>query len=239
MVESAPMIWSLAALVMFAGAFVQCTIGFGLAVVAAPILYLLDPAYVPGPIIATALMISLLNSLRFRSQLALGRLGWAVLGRVPGCVLGIWILTLISPDLLSLLLGGAVLLAVVASLVKSSLQASPRNLFWAGLASGFMGTSSSIGGPPMALVLQNEEASSIRANLSGFFVISCLMSLGLLGWAGLFGAREWHLTLGLLAPAALGFVLSTRIATLEQHLFRPVLLLLCTLSALFVIFSAI
>ncbi|WP_426417671.1 TSUP family transporter [Aestuariirhabdus sp. LZHN29] len=239
MMEPALVTLLLAGVVMFVGAFVQCSVGFGLAVVAAPILFVLDPAYVPGPVIATALLISLLNSLRFRSQLALGRLRWAVLGRLPGCVLGIWVLTLISRDLLSLLLGGSVLIAVIASLIRSGLVATPRSLFLAGFASGFMGTSSSIGGPPMALVLQNEGSESIRANLSGFFVISCLMSLGLLAWAGLYGALEWRLTLGLLPPAALGFLLSTRIATLEQHLFRPVLLLLCTLSAFFVIFSAL
>ncbi len=229
----------LASLVMFAGAFVQCSIGFGLAVVAAPILFLIDPGYVPGPIIATALLISLLNSLRFRSQLSLGRFVAAIVGRVPGCFLGIWVLTLISRDTLSILLGGSVLFAVVVSMTRFEFQANRTNLFWAGVASGFMGTSSSIGGPPVALVMQNDSAASIRANLSAYFVVSCLMSLALLGWAGLFGADEGRLTLTLLVPAALGFAVSTRIPALDQRLFKPVLLGLCTLSGSVVILSAI
>ena len=41
-------------------------------------------------------------------------------------------------------------------------------MFSAGFLSGFMGTSSSIGGPPMALVLQHEENDFIRANMAAF-----------------------------------------------------------------------
>lgn len=90
-----------------AGAFVQCSIGFGLAVVAAPLLFFIDPAYVPGPVIATALLISVLNSLRFCSQLSIGRLGPAIIGRIPGCFFCIWVLTLVSREALSILLGAA------------------------------------------------------------------------------------------------------------------------------------
>jgi len=41
---------ALAALAIFIGAFVQTSIGFGLAIVSAPFLFYLNPAYVPVPI---------------------------------------------------------------------------------------------------------------------------------------------------------------------------------------------
>ena len=40
----------IATLIIFIGAYIQTALGFGLAIVAAPILFLLDPLYVPAPI---------------------------------------------------------------------------------------------------------------------------------------------------------------------------------------------
>ena len=49
----------LAALVIAAGTALQATVGFGLALVAAPVLVLIDPVFVPGPVIASALVLTL------------------------------------------------------------------------------------------------------------------------------------------------------------------------------------
>ena len=60
----------------------------------------------------------------------------------------------------------------------------------AGFLSGFMGTSSAIGGPPMALVMQHEGSDFIRANLAAFFIVSCVLSLAMLVSIDRFGAAE-------------------------------------------------
>ena len=54
----------LAALIIFIGSFVQSAIGFGLAIVAAPFLFLLSPDYVPAPITLVALVLSVANAYR-------------------------------------------------------------------------------------------------------------------------------------------------------------------------------
>ena len=48
--------------VIFIGSFIQSSIGFGLAIVAAPILFLIDPLYGPAPITISALTLSVANS---------------------------------------------------------------------------------------------------------------------------------------------------------------------------------
>ena len=48
-----------ATVVIFIGSYVQTALGFGLAIVAAPILFFLDPLYVPAPITISALTLSL------------------------------------------------------------------------------------------------------------------------------------------------------------------------------------
>ena len=128
------------------GAIVQGTIGFGMAVVAAPFLYQIDPALVPGPLIFSGMAIGALSARRYASEIDVSILGYALLGRVPGSMIGVLILTLVSIQHLSLVLGGAVLLAVVGSLFPYQLKTTPFTLFSAGLCSGMMGTAASIGG---------------------------------------------------------------------------------------------
>ena len=51
----------LAVLIIFIGSFVQSAIGFGLAIVSVPFLFLLSPDYVPAPITLVALVLSVAN----------------------------------------------------------------------------------------------------------------------------------------------------------------------------------
>jgi hypothetical protein len=50
---------------------------------------------------------------------------------------------------------------------------------------GVMGTATSIGGPPMALVWQGHQGSRLRGTMSAFFMIGSAVSLVSLGVAGL------------------------------------------------------
>ena len=58
----------LAALLIFVGSFVQSSIGFGLAIVAAPLLFMISPSYVPAPVCLVALFISVLNAFKHRDS---------------------------------------------------------------------------------------------------------------------------------------------------------------------------
>lgn len=221
----------LAALMIFAGAFVQSLIGFGLAIVAAPLLFLLSPEYVPGPITLVALILSVANGLRYRANISLQGLGAAVVGRVPGSLAGGALLVSIDARTLSLWLGLTVIIAVLVSLLPLRIRPSPARMGIAGFFSGFMGTSTAIGGPPMALLLQHEEAALIRANLSAFFVVSCLLSLLVQIPAGYMTWRHLELTLPLIPATLLGFWAATYWSNkVSSKQIRATSLVLCTLS---------
>ena len=159
------------------GALVQGTIGFGMAVVAAPFLYQIDPGLVPGPLIFSGMMIGLLSARRYAKDIEWKTLGYALMGRVPGSMIGVAILSVISGSNISLMLGAMVLLVVAGSLLPYKVSISPKTLFSAGFCSGIMGTAASIGGPPMALLMQNESGNRIRANLAVFFIFGSSISL--------------------------------------------------------------
>ena len=52
-----------------------------------------------------------------------------------------------------------------------------RNVVLAGATSGLLGTATSIGGPPMALVWQRNSGARLRGTMSGFFLIGSVMSI--------------------------------------------------------------
>lgn len=213
------------------GAFVQTAIGFGLAIVAAPILFHLSQDYVPAPIIIVALFISLLNTLKNRSNIEIGGLKNALIGRVPGSILGGAILAYISMQTLSLWLGVAVLISLLISVLPFRIEPTNNRMAIAGFLSGFMGTTSSIGGPPMAILLQHQEASSFRGNLSAFFLFSSMISLVVQLFVGFLTLKHVLISLPLLPAAWLGYRCALLcVAHISKQWIRRAALVLCLAS---------
>lgn len=222
---------AIAIAVIVVGSFVQTSIGFGLAVIAAPILFFIDPLYVPAPITVCAFTLSLVNAYKHRQSISLKGLQFAVLGRVPGTIAGGMLLWWIDQAQLALLLGLSVLLAVGLSLKNIILKPTNGAMFSAGFLSGFMGTSSSIGGPPMALVLQHQESHFIRANLAAFFIVSCLMSLAMLSAVGQFGKAQLVASLPLMPATLVGYWLAMKtLHKISHQTLRTSSLSLCAIA---------
>ncbi|CAM2787010.1 putative membrane transporter protein [Vibrio mytili] len=218
---------------IFLGSFVQTAIGFGLAVVAAPLLMLWAPEYVPAPICLVALFISILNAMKHRSSVEIGGLKMALIGRVPGSVAGGLILSFVSTQALTLWIGFLVLFAVIVSVLPFRIEPTPRRMTFAGFFSGLFGTSAAIGGPPMALLLQHQDANKLRGNLSAFFVASSILSLLVQIPAGYFKLHHIIITIPLLPAAALGYWLAIKTTqSLPKEKVRLSALLLCFVSGI-------
>ncbi len=190
------------------GATVQGSVGFGWALLSTPILVLLDPVFVPGPVLLASFAFTLATALRERHGIDISGVGWALAGRIPGTALGALALSLMSSGAASVAIAALLLSAVVMS--ASGLRVAPTRttLFGAGAMSGFMGTTCSVGGPPVALVYQHQEGGRIRGTLSGYFVLGSSLSLAALWAIGKFGPTEIHAALRLFPGLALGFFLS-------------------------------
>lgn len=225
-------VFALAFVVIVAAAIAQSAIGVGFGIVAAPILAVLDPALVPGTVLVLAVGTSLIVAIRDRASFSIGNLGYALGGRVVFSLLGALVASLLSQRLFLLVFGALILAAVALSLSGLRIAPTRRNLFWAGCASGFMGTITSVGTPPMAIVYQYSPGAEVRANMSAFLVVGGLISILSLA---LFGAFHWNdlLLSAKLAPAMLiGYWLSP---ALQRHTdrgwMRPAMLGLCIAAA--------
>jgi len=144
----------LASLVVTTGAALQGSIGFGLGLFSVPLLLLIAPALVPGPLLAASLLLTVLLAHHDRAGINWRDLSWALGGRVGGIVLATGLLATVSSQALALWSGGLVLFAVALSASGIHVQPQPRPLLAAGVLSGGLGTAVSIGGPPIALLSQ-------------------------------------------------------------------------------------
>jgi len=185
------------------GTVVQGAIGFGFALVFVPALLLVEPAAVPVTSLMLALPLTVILALRERHALDLPGAVEVTVGRLPGTAAGAWVVAVASTRVLSVVVGGLLLLAAVLSTGLRS-EAGRGTRLAAGFASGLMGTVAGIGGPPVALAYQRRPGPELRATLAVTFVIGLVLSLAALAVAG--EVEGWHAAFALaLAPVvALG-----------------------------------
>ncbi|EGM68684.1 sulfite exporter TauE/SafE family protein [Shewanella sp. HN-41] len=228
-----PQTLAIASVIVFLGAFTQSLIGFGLAVVASPLLYIVDPELVPAPVIVMGFTIALLTLLRERGHLEFNDLQYALMGRVPGGFIGASLLLFAPQPILGLAIATIVAVAVVLSLYKFSLPVNKVTLFGAGVVSGIFGNIAAIGGPPMAILLAGKDAAKFRAALSAFFIFSSTIALVILGVMGLLEIKHLWLSLMLLPSVFLGYLVAgTLVGNVDKHRTKMATLTLCGISAL-------
>lgn len=198
----------LIAAVMVVASCLQASIGFGMGMLGAPVIGLIDPSVLPGLIIVLAVVVSLTVALKERAALDLRGAGWALVGRVPGSLLGAWLVALLPATGMAWLVAVVVLGGVAMAFLGWKPEPRRASLITAGAASGIFGTATSIGGAPMALVWQRSSGPELRGTMSAFFLVGSAISVGMLA---LFGALTLHtlvVAAWLLPAVGLGYLLS-------------------------------
>ena len=205
-------------------------------VLAVPVLFLINPDLVPGPSLCTMALLTLAMTHRDRHAVLFHDLKWALGGRLVGVGAALAFLSFLPAQVLGPLFGVLVLAAVALSASGLHLRPSPRTLLGAGALSGFMGTTVSIGGPPIALLYQHEDGSTVRGTLSAYFTIGVTISLVGLSLIGRFGWAQIRLVGFLLPGTVVGFLLAPRLhGLLDRGYMRGAILALSAVMGLGVI----
>lgn len=194
--------------IIMAASAIQATVGMGMALIGVPLLALVDPRFIPGPMLLAGLVQTVASAYRARHHLDSKDLGWSVAGLAAGTLVGAVILANFSGPSLPRLFGALVLTAVAISASGVRIAATRRAFLIAGGAAGVMGTMVGIHGPPIALVLQNAKPDTIRAMLSAFFTVAGAGAVVALVAVGLFGTRELVLTAILVPGVLAGFLIA-------------------------------
>ena len=221
---------------LFLGCWLQSAVGFGMAVVAAPVIVFIRPEWVPFVLVITALPLCLINAWNQRHGLQPRAMVVPMLTRIPGTVVGTWLLLYMSTVWLQI----SVSICVLMTARSVHFEATPARLGWAGLVGGFMGTTTSIGGPPMALVMQHGNPLTVRANLSLYFAFSVLTSIAGYTVAGMLNGHILLVSLSFLPCPLLGFAIGVRSrAWVDKGKFRYALLGVCSVAAILALAGAL
>jgi hypothetical protein len=206
--------------IMSIASVLQASVGIGLALLAVPLLALIDPRLVPGPMLFAGALLALVSAYRERHAVDAQSFGLSLLGLAIGTVCGAVALRALTTAPLGKVFAILVLLAVVLSVSGLRVRPTRPALFAGGGAAGVMGTMVGIHGPPIALVWQHARPGQARAMLGAFFFVAYVGSVLALAVFGLFGVLQLQSAAALLpgvvaglcvAPLLAGFVNPARL----------------------------
>ena len=203
--------FALAFVITFAAAALQATVGFGFALLSVPLLLLLNPLFAPVPQLIVVWPLTLAMVWRERHAVEAGSITWILVGRIPGALIGVALLKLLSTPSLDVLMSLMVLAGVALVVATKTFRRTAPREFAAGVASGTMAMVSAIGGPPIALLYRNDQGPTVRANLALVFAIGLTITLSVRTAAGEVSLVEVAIGLALLPAAYLGLRASRRL----------------------------
>ena len=225
--------YSWIALVVMIGACLQGAGGIGFGMFVGPVLAIGHPDLVPGPVLLLAGLLSTMSAAREFRSIDLPVLGYSLAGRLPASIAGGMLFALLPLRAMSVVFALLILGGVALSLRGWHVLASPKNLVLAGALSGFMGTITSVGAPPMAIAYQDFSPPKLRATIGAFFVAGAVGSLAVLQAVGRFGAREALLGVSLVPPMLMGFAVSNLIVPhIDRARTRTALLAMSGIAAI-------
>lgn len=215
----------LANLALLAGSCLQGVAGYGIGTLAAPLLFLISPMLVPAPLVLNAVILTILMVLRNHGALQIREVRFAIGGGAAGMILAGITLMLISPKGFELVFGILILIGVLLSVAGLRPELNARNSILAGAASTYMGTITAVGGPPIALIYQNQKGPLVRANMSAFFLVASFFSIAALVASGYLGQRELQLFAVTFPGVLIGFWLSGKLVNrMPFDGLRPIIL---------------
>ncbi|HLN77789.1 MAG TPA: sulfite exporter TauE/SafE family protein [Nocardioidaceae bacterium] len=217
-------------------AAVQGLVGLGLGLVSAPVVTLAAPQLMPQLLLWLAVIMPMVTLVREHHDIDWRGLAWSLPWRVPGTAVGVALVAWLSTQTLGLMVGAMVLLSVLLTVRAVELPVNARTLSAAGFVSGITGTTTSIGGPPMALLYQHRSPAQIRSTLAVYFIAGAGLSLTGLAVGGALEVSTFLLAMALVPALVVGFALSRfLVRRVPPHHIRPGVLLVCALSALAVV----
>jgi uncharacterized protein len=216
---------------VLAGAFVQGTVGFGVNILAAPVMALVEPDALPAVLILAALPLATGMLVREHGHIDRDGLRWLLVGRLPGTALGALVVATLPPDDLAAVIGALVLVAVGMSVAAPPLAVTRSTAVAVGALSGAMGTASSIGGPPPALLYQHHPGAVLRSTTAALFVVGTILSASALAVAGEVTVDDVVLAAVLTPAIAGGLALSHVLAGhIDAGWLRPAVLVVAAVA---------
>ena len=213
------------------GATVQGAVGFGMNLIALPLLRALDERFIPAPLlIAHLLLVICLSTIEWR-RIDRSILVPAVLGAVPGTALGMLAIAWMNRSMfvgftVAVLIGG-----IAATALRIKVPRTPGFVGFIGAVCGLTGTTTSVNGPPLGMIMiGGSDLAAIRSTLAVFLLLSTVFSLAGLYIGGKFTGSTMMLAASLVPGTVLGLGMSKIVIRTIGDRMAPRAVLLVTSS---------
>lgn len=212
--------------VLLAGSCLQGLTGFGYSMLCLPLLALFLPVRDAVPLlIATSILLNVLVWAGARRSVRLPHLLPLILAGLCGTPPGVWLLGTVDDRTLKALIGLLVVAASLLSLggLRIRIRRERAAMIGAGLLSGLLNGSTSFSGPPVILLLANQEtpAETFRGSLAAYFLCLNLAAVPALVAGGLYSTQALRLTLPGVPLVLAGGLLGMRLAgRADDRVFR-------------------
>lgn len=214
------------------GGFVQGAIGIGFAILGVPLLTLVNPAFTPVPVILTSIPLTAAMAWREREHIDWRGAGWVLAGRLPGALLGLWLLRTATEMALSLVIGTVVLGLVLMLAAGVVIRRSAPTDFMGGIASGAAGLSTGIGGPPLAILFAGSQGPLLRSTLAAIFFVGISINTTALAIGGEITGESFVFAAPLLPAMLVGLRLSRLVLSrIDVDRLRQLVLVAASLAA--------
>lgn len=230
--------------IAFLAAVCQSVTGFGFALVMTPFLAVVwgvKPAVATSVLLGTVVLFPLLAEVR--GHVSVPRVGVLLAGFLIGLAPGVLLLERLDPDSLRIMVASTVIVASIllyfSPEIASGEDSIPLRLV-AGALSGTIGSSTSLGGPPVVLYLLGRERSveSFRATLVVYFLPSSLVTLLAFGLVGQITGGVLVISAVALPAVVLGLVAGAWLRRrLDPDRFRTVVIGVLMMTSLAVLVS--
>lgn len=231
-------------LIILLASFFQSITGFGQGLIAAPIAFVLfDKSTALTALIVVGAVINLYLMVAIKTRLYLGTLVLLLAGAAGGLPLGLVIVQSVSLPALQLAVGMiSVLSAAILLLYKAKVRKRPLYSVIAGFFSGMLQTSTALSGPPVVLLLAEENVAkqTIRKLLPTYFFIMSLAAAFMFIPAGLLDNRG--ILIGFIAaPAVLiaGHLGNDEAKRIKQKTYRVLVMVAVFLTGLIAIYEGL
>jgi len=216
---------------VFSG-FVKGAIGFGLPLVAVPLLTIVNPVHTSLAILSIPVLVS-----SIKLAFAGGRFGelsvkykWLVFGMVAGAFIGVLALRFVDPNRVLIILGVSLIFLTIIGLFKPQISLNRKPLGYempVGLAAGTIGGLTSAFGPIVATYLTFTKVSKDEfvTVLNIMLLAGSTAMVVALGAFGIFTKQTFPLSLAACLPVVAGMALGTRLRSkLNAKIFRNIIL---------------
>jgi uncharacterized membrane protein YfcA len=222
---------------------IQVTMGFGFALIAIPLVAVVDdPKLAVVLITAVGVPMTLWNTYRWRRHLRVREMLTVACASLLGMPLGAFVLTRVSDRALTFAIGIVVLVLTAWLWRRLRLPEGPRTEISAGVVSGALSTSTGTNGPPLVIAFQatGMDRDAFRATLAGCFLVQGAVAFCVFWANGLVTSDVGRAFLVGMPAVVVGTIAGERLsAGMHGRAFRAAVLGLLALSGLLAVAAAL